>query len=169
MVSGYYLGQHVIVAIGIVLAAYFVYRRFWPELAMVLIAWAGEGSLWLLLSSHFNRARPVFPEAVYHTMTAPSFPSGHTLSAVMCYGLLAYLIVPRVRPLWGKVAVVALAALIVLFIGFSRIFIGDHWLTDVLAGLALGIAWASLVYTAVELVARTRANKRQRGALPDNA
>lgn len=159
MISGYYLGQHVIVAIGLVLALYFIYKHYWPELAMVLIAWAGEGSLWLLISAHFHRTRPVFPEAVYHTMTAPSFPSGHTLSAVMCYGLLAYLIVPRIRPAWGKVAAIALAVAIIVFIGFSRLFIGDHWLTDVLAGLALGIAWAGLVYTAVELVARSRAKR----------
>jgi membrane-associated phospholipid phosphatase len=162
MISGYYFGQHVIVAIGIVLAVYFIYRRFWPELLMVLIAWAGEGSLWLVLSGYFHRTRPVFAVPVWHQMTAPSFPSGHTLSAVMCYGLLAYLIVPKIRSGWGKAAVIALAALLVAFIGFSRVFIGDHYLTDVLAGLALGFAWAGLVYTVVELVARSR-RKQERG------
>jgi membrane-associated phospholipid phosphatase len=163
MVAGYYVGQHVIVVIGVLLAAYFIYRRFWPELAMVVIAWAGEGSLWLLIAPYFNRPRPAFSVPVWHHMTAPSFPSGHTIAAVMCYGLLAYLIAPKVRSGWGKSAVVALGVLLVLFVGFSRLFIGDHWLTDVLAGLALGVAWASLVYTTVELVARsTQRSHRQR-------
>ncbi len=156
MISGYYLGQHVIVAIGALLVFYFMIRRFWTELAMVVIAWAGEGSLWLLLAPHFARPRPVFEAPVWHQMTAPGFPSGHSISAVMCYGLLAYLVVPRVRSRWGKLAVVALALLVIVFIAFSRIFIGDHYLTDVLAGLALGVAWSGLVYTTVELVAKRR-------------
>jgi membrane-associated phospholipid phosphatase len=155
MVSGYYVGQHLIVAIGVLLAAYFLYHRFWPELAMVVIAWAGEGSLWLLIAPYFNRPRPAFPVPVWHHMTAPSFPSGHTIASVMCYGLLVYLIAPRVRSGWGKAAVIAIGVLLILFVGFSRLFIEDHWLTDVLAGLALGVAWASLVYTTVELVARS--------------
>lgn len=168
MISGFYLGQEVIVVIGVLLAAYFLYRRFWPELAMVVIAWAGEGALWLLLAPYFDRSRPVFAVPVWHQMTAPSFPSGHTMSAVMCYGLLAYLIVPRVKSGWGKTAVIMLAALVIVLVGFSRVFIGDHYLTDVLAGLALGIAWASLVYTVIELIARRRAErtgKRQTGQL----
>lgn len=156
MILGYYLGQHIIVAIGVLLALHFVVRRFWPELAMVVIAWGGEGTLWLLLANYFDRARPAFDAPIWHTMTAPGFPSGHTISAIMCYGLLAYLIAPKIRPTWGKAAIIALAVLVIIWIAFSRIFIGDHYLTDVLAGLALGIAWSGLVYTAVELVARWR-------------
>jgi undecaprenyl-diphosphatase len=156
MVGGYYFGQHVIVAIGAGLVLYFMYRRFWRELAMVVIAWAGEGSLWLTLAPYFDRPRPVFDQPVLHQMTAPGFPSGHSISAVMCYGLLAYLIVPRVRSGWGKAVVVVLAVLMIAYIAFSRVFIGDHYVTDVLAGLALGVAWSGLVYTGVELAARHR-------------
>jgi undecaprenyl-diphosphatase len=161
MIAGYYVGQHVIVAIGALLALYFIYRRYWRELAMVAIAWAGEGSLWLLIAPYFNRPRPAFPVPIFHKMTAPSFPSGHTIAAVMCYGLLAYLIVPRIRSGWGKAVVIGLAVLFIAWVGFSRLFIGDHFLTDVLAGLALGIAWSGLVYTLVEVVARAR--KRREG------
>ncbi len=156
MIGGYFVGQHVIVAIGVLLALYFIYRRYWRELAMVVIAWAGEGSLWLLIAPHFNRTRPAFATPVWHHMTAPSFPSGHTIASVMCFGLLAYLAVPWLRTGWAKALVIALAVLMILYVAFSRLFIGDHYLTDVLAGLALGIAWSGLVYTAVELVARRR-------------
>jgi undecaprenyl-diphosphatase len=161
MIFGFYLGEHVIVAIGAVLVVYFLYKRFWPELAMVLIAWGGEGGIWLLLSQYFNRARPVFATSVWHVMTAPGFPSGHSFSAVLCFGFLAYLIVPKIASRGGKIAVIALATLIILYIGFSRIFVGDHYPLDVLSGYGLGIAWAGLVYTAIEIIAK-RSSGRQR-------
>jgi undecaprenyl-diphosphatase len=154
MILGFYLGEHVIVAIGAVLVVYFLYKRFWPELAMVLIAWGGEGGIWLLLSQYFNRARPVFATSVWHVMTAPGFPSGHSFSAVLCFGFLAYLIVPKIASRRGKIAVIALAVIIILFIGFSRVFVGDHYPLDVLSGYGLGIAWAGLVYTAIEIIAK---------------
>jgi undecaprenyl-diphosphatase len=92
-------------------------------------------------------------------MSSPSFPSGHSISAVLCYGLLAYLIVPSLPSRFWKIVVVAGAVLIVLYIGFSRIFVGDHYPTDVVAGYAIGIVWAGYVYTSVELTAQ-RAKKR---------
>ena len=64
MIFGFYLGEHVIVAIGAVLVVYFLYKRFWPELAMVLIAWGGEGAIWIVLSQYFDRSRPVFDVSV---------------------------------------------------------------------------------------------------------
>jgi undecaprenyl-diphosphatase len=89
-------------------------------------------------------------------MTSPGFPSGHSFSAVLCFGLLAYLLAPKMPSRFWKAAVIVAAVLIILFIGFSRIFVGDHYLTDVLAGYGLGIAWAGLVYTSVELISRKR-------------
>jgi undecaprenyl-diphosphatase len=160
MIFGYYMGQHVIIGIGVLLLVYFVYKRYWPEAVMVVIAWAGEGAIWMLLSGVFERSRPVFDTPVWHQMTAPGFPSGHSISAVMCYGLLAYLLVPKMPTRFWKAVVVLTAALIIVYIAFSRVFIGDHYPSDVLAGLALGLAWSSLVYTTTEWIAL------QRGWLP---
>jgi undecaprenyl-diphosphatase len=123
---------------------------------MVVIAWAGEGAIWMFLSGVFERSRPVFETPVWHQMTAPGFPSGHSISAVMCYGLLAYLLVPKMPSRVWKVIVIITAGLIIVYIGFSRVFIGDHYVSDVLAGLALGIAWSALVYTSVEWIAVRR-------------
>jgi len=72
------------------------------------------------------------------------------MSAMICYGFLAYLLVPKMPSLFWKWTLSIAALLIVLFDGFSRIFQGSHYLTDVLAGYALGIAWAGLVYTLIE-------------------
>ncbi|MEO8611771.1 MAG: phosphatase PAP2 family protein [Chloroflexota bacterium] len=154
MIFGFYLGEHVIVAIGALLVVYFLFKRFWLELGMVLVAWGGEGGIWLLLSQFFNRPRPTFDVSVWRQMTSPGFPSGHSFSAVLCFGFLAYLLLPKIPSLSGRLMVIAAAVLIILFIGFSRIFVGDHYPTDVLAGYGLGVAWGSLVYTALEIIAK---------------
>src|SRR5262249_22697100 len=90
---GFYLGEQVILAIGALLALYFAYKHFWPELSMVLIAWFGEGVIWFTLAQVFNRTRPVFAVMLWKQISGPGFPSGHSFGAVLCYGLLAYLLV----------------------------------------------------------------------------
>jgi undecaprenyl-diphosphatase len=70
--------------------------------------------------------------------------------AVTCYGLLAYLLLPRISSGFGKFMVIAISVLIVLFVGFSRIFVGGHYMTDAIAGYALGLAWAGIAYTTIE-------------------
>ena len=154
MIFGFAVGEYMLMVIGAVLVVYFLFKRFWTELLMVLIAWGGETGLWIACSNYFNRQRPVFATEVWHKMTAPSFPSGHSIGAVICYGLLAYMIVPKLTsPLW-KAFVIGLALLIIFYVGFSRLFVGDHYPTDVIAGYALGVAWGGLVYTVVESVSR---------------
>ena len=162
MIFGFYLGEHAIMAIGLILVLYFLYRRFWAGVFMVVIAWAAEGGLWVVLSAYYNRPRPVFDVPVWHQMTAPGFPSGHSIAAVMCFGLLAYLIVPKISSRFWKAVVIVTAVLVILYIGFSRLFVGDHYLTDVLAGYALGVALCGLVYTLVEVIAR-KLEHRQSG------
>jgi undecaprenyl-diphosphatase len=90
----------------------------------------------------------------------PSFPSGHTLSSVICYGLLAYFLIPRMPSLFWKWVLVIATVLTLAYIGYSRIFLGGHYLTDILAGYALGLAWAALVFTLIErfFLRRTRTN-----------
>ncbi len=154
MIFGFYLGEHVIVGIGVILVVYFLYKRFWPELAMIIIAWGGEGGIWLLLAQHFNRTRPHFSTTVWHLITGPGYPSGHSFAALMCFGLLAYLLVPKMPSRSWKSVVIVFTVLLVLYVGFSRIFLGDHYPTDVLAGYSLGIAWSALVYTSAEVLAQ---------------
>ncbi len=156
MIFGFFLGEHGIVAIGALLALYFLFKRRWPELCMVAVAWPGEGSIWLILSNYYHRPRPVFEVPVWHVMTSPGFPSGHTMSAVMCFGLLAYLLLPRILSSFWRTVVIVISILIMFYIGYSRLFVGDHYLSDVLAGYALGIAWSGLVYTFVELIFKKR-------------
>lgn len=161
MIFGFYLGEHAIFVIGAGFVLYFLYKRFWPELSMVVIAWGGELVILFILSANFHRPRPTFDISVWRQMPSPGFPSGHSISAVLCYGLLAYLIAPKLSSRFWKVVVIAAAVLIVLFIGFSRIFVGDHYPIDVLAGYAVGFVWAGLVYTSVELIARRKKKAKE--------
>ena len=161
MIGGFYLGEHAIFAIGAILIVYYLSKRYWAELSMVVIAWGGELVILFILSAYFHRPRPPFDVEVWHYMPSPGFPSGHSISAVLCYGLLAYLIASRLSSRLWRGVVITSAVLIVLFIGFSRLFVGDHYPVDVLAGYGIGFFWAGLVYTSVELIA----GKKSRPAL----
>jgi membrane-associated phospholipid phosphatase len=150
MVVGFYIGLHGYVTIGVLLGIYFLYKRFWKELLMVAVVYIGEGALWISLAKLFNRSRPVFDTPIGSDLNYPSFPSGHTMSGVICFGLLAYLLVPKISSRLGKTVVIGIAVLLMLFIGFSRFFMGAHHFTDVIAGFAAGIAWSGFVFTLIE-------------------
>jgi undecaprenyl-diphosphatase len=157
MLFGFFLGKEVVQVIVTILSIYFIYRRFWRELGMLLISSAAGSVVWNFIIAYFARPRP--PEQTGLPITTiPSFPSGHAMSAMICYGFLAYLLVPRMPSRFWKWIVVLTTLLIVLFDGFSRIFQGNHYLTDVLAGYALGLAWAGLVYTLIERFFMKRKN-----------
>ena len=145
----FFVGKELVITIGTSLAIYFLYRRFWRELAMVLIGLGGGGLIWYLLSHYFDRPRPPNQLDVL-VLTDPSFPSGLALSAVLCYGLLAYLLVPKMPSRFWKWVVVILLTLVIAFVGFSSLLLGAHYVTDVIAGYALGLAWAGLIYTLTE-------------------
>jgi undecaprenyl-diphosphatase len=93
---------------------------------------------------YFHRARPKVPWSIGDEHTF-SFPSGHSLFSMVLYGLIAYMVLGRRgRPLRHLLVVLA-AALIVIGIGLSRIYLGMHWPTDVLAGYLTGGVWLCAV------------------------
>ena len=148
MLFGFFMGKELIQVIVVILGLYFLHKRLWRELLMVLIGSGGGSLIWRFFNTFFDRPRPEAQIGI--TVTNPSFPSGHVMSAVLCYGLLGYLLVPKMPSLFWKVSMIIGMLLVLAFVGFSRIFQGGHYLTDVLAGYALGLAWASLVYTLIE-------------------
>ncbi len=145
---GFFLGKEVIELIGAILLIYFLYKHFWPELAMILIGWSGGTVLWFFITRYFDRPRPEPQMGIQ--VHYPSFPSGHTMQSVLCFGLLAYFLIPHMPSTFWKWVIAIVAVLTMLFIGFSRVFQGGHYLSDVLAGYGLGTAWAGLVYTILE-------------------
>jgi membrane-associated phospholipid phosphatase len=155
MIAGYYVGYWGIWVVGIILGLYFLYKRFWRELVMDIAALGGSGLLFSILSNIFKRPRPftLFDKQIWPgSPNIPGFPSGHAMAIIICCALLVYLFWPKIKSHMGKVLVVLIALLIVVFVGFSRIYIGDHYLTDIIAGYAVGIAWFGFSLTAIELL-----------------
>src|SRR5690349_10663317 len=154
LIFGFFAGRELIEIIAAILILYFLHKRFWRELWMTLLGIGGGAALWYFLSRFFERPRP--PDQLGIAVPDPSFPSGHVLTALLAYGLLAYFFIPKMPSLFWKWVVGIAALLTVLFIGFSRLFLGGHYLTDVLAGYALGIAWAGLIFTLIETILMRR-------------
>lgn len=127
----------VIVAISVLLAL----KRCWRTLAYWLAAVGFAQALVWMLKLTLGRTRPI---AMSAGMDQLSFPSGHAASSVVLYGFLAVLLArgksPSVR--WS---IAALAALLIGLISFSRLYLGAHWLSDVLASLSLGTSWVALL------------------------
>jgi undecaprenyl-diphosphatase len=154
MITAFYVGERVIIVIDILLSIFFLYKRYWRELAMVTIGGVGASLLFHSLSTFIARQRP--PTQIWTIVHIPGFPSGHAISVVACYGLLAYLLVPKMPSAFWKVVVVSAALFIIGFVGFSRVFTAGHYLTDVLSGYAVGIAWFGMVYTIIEIYFQKR-------------
>lgn len=131
-------------------------RRSWTP--VILITAAGVGSLLMTVAGKqiIGRVRPPLIDAVPPYEYSPSFPSGHTLNAIVIAGVVAYLLVLRRQSVHGRVLTIVVATVFAVSIGLSRVYLGHHWFTDVLAAWALGLAWLALVITAHRLYLTTR-------------
>jgi undecaprenyl-diphosphatase len=140
-----------VVAVSVALVLIIRRRK---TLALVwLMTLAGSGMLDAGLKLVFARDRPDFRDAAITENTA-SFPSGHSMSSVVGYGFLAYLLLRMVRHRWLRVTVVVAMVLLVLAIGFSRLYLGAHYFSDVIGGFALGGCWLTACISGTEAVRR---------------
>ena len=121
-------------------------ERYW--FAAVTLSVVGGATLNRFLKLAFQRARPELDDPI-RTFAGYSFPSGHTVTATVVYGAAALLLFTRVKTLRARVIVISAASLLILLVGFSRIYLGAHYLSDVLAAIAEGVAWISLSFTIV--------------------
>jgi undecaprenyl-diphosphatase len=126
-----------IVAVGV---GCWLARHRWQPPGLLAAAYAGADLVFNAVKELVHRPRP--PAAIMlKPVAGPSFPSGHATQAVAVYGMLAALTAAS-TPRWPrKVAAWTLAVVTVGLVAVSRLYLGVHWLTDVLAGLALGAAW----------------------------
>jgi undecaprenyl-diphosphatase len=139
--------------LGLVVAIIFGVRRKWLNLGTWLAALAGGLVLNELLKELFARPRPYFEHPLV-LETSYSFPSGHATMSLIVYGMLAYFCVLAIRTWRARTAVVFGASLLVLLIGFSRIYLGVHYFSDVVAGFASGGIWLSALITGSETLRR---------------
>ncbi len=145
----YFGSVYVIGPLVAVLAFLFWRRDERPELWAILTAYGAGEALLFGLKAFFHRTRPTLQLATAHGY---SFPSGHSFTAFVVYGLLAYLLWKRSIPrAWQVAGSVVLGALILL-VGFSRIYLGVHFFTDVVGGFLLGLGWLVASITLIRLL-----------------
>ena len=124
-------------------------RRRWRLTIYLLVTGAGELVLDPVLKALVGRLRPVVAHPIAYG-TGNSFPSGHALGSIVCYGALLLVFLPAARGTWRRALTAVVVALIVA-IGVSRLLLGVHYLSDVLGAWALGIAWLGVTAFAFEL------------------
>lgn len=126
---------------GLVIAGRLHMAGFW------VAAVAGCGAFGQILKWTFHRPRPILPDPLTNESTY-GFPSGHTLGSVVCFGMLAYLLGSPTLGRRGRLAAVAGAALLVICIGFSRLYLGAHYPSDVLGSFGAGVFCLAIVIAA---------------------
>ena len=147
-------------ALSILIGGYIVWRAGRHKTAGVAvaildtiapsIAVLGAAGLSFAVKEIVGRTRPhLFPPLT--SETGPSFPSGHTLSAVAFYGMCAFLLA-RPRRGWARVGIYALAVVIIGAVAYSRVYLGVHYPTDVLGSFIIGLAWLIALTITLSLV-----------------
>lgn len=142
-----------LVSLGTVVVIWFAFAGWKRAIALFLINMAGAIALLITLKINFQRTRP---EPYFDTPlpSSFSFPSGHSLSSLCFFGVLAWLVTARIENRAVQIGVWVLAVLLILLIGVSRIYLGVHYPTDVLAGYAAALVWVCTVSLGDFLVRR---------------
>ena len=152
-----------IAALAILLGV--VLRNLWGSL-LAALSLAGADLLYNVIKPIVERPRP--PVAIHLVeVSSFSFPSGHATAVTACFGMAAALLAARRSP-GVKVLAGTAAAIVIVVVGFSRIYLGVHWFTDVVAGVALGGLWLCVLWTVAILSGVPRASaappRRRTGA-----
>jgi membrane-associated phospholipid phosphatase len=137
--------------VGIILA----FRRRWRWLIYLLVTAGGGGLLDFELKRYFARARPAVAEMLRRA-NGYSFPSGHAMGSAVAYGALAYLAFRAIKSWPARTAVIAFLYTLVVAVALSRVYLGVHWISDVLAGVTAGTVWVTTTTVAYETMRRIR-------------
>lgn len=165
MLFATYVAQWNMVAVGVVIAgiSFWLISRRSYALTLLLSVVGGQMFVWIV--KHLvNRPRPSVLGALL-TEESLSFPSGHSFAAFSFYGLIVYFLFRLARTKSKKTLILACGVLIASAIGLSRIYLGVHWPSDVLASFAAGAAWLSGFITAMEIQRKFYATGEKQTAL----
>src|SRR6185436_651007 len=152
-----FVGSTIVLTIGtIMVVVWFAMRKWGRESKLFTATMIGGGLLNVTLKLTFKRARP----EPFFDLTPPetySFPSGHSLASACFFGALAALLTARIKDRRTKLIVWIVCAAMFLSIGFSRIYLGVHHTTDVIAGFVAALIWILVVrFVEMELARRKR-------------
>jgi undecaprenyl-diphosphatase len=156
-----FLGSTLALAIGTtIIVVRFAMLKWGREAKLFAITMIGAGLLNITLKLAFKRPRPV----PFFNLTAPetySFPSGHSLTSAVFFGALAAMLTTRVKSRRVRVIVWVVCTLMFVLIGFSRIYLGVHHTTDVIAGFAAALIWILVVRFVEMQLARRKRRRNQ--------
>ena len=144
-----FLGKHqFLVPANLLLIVYFavIARQTWLSIRVLAIA-SSSLVLMLLLKWLFGRKRPLSP--LLKEARGLSFPSGHAIMSVSFFGLIIYCVLHAGWPQWVVIALTILIVLLILLIGFSRIYLRVHYTSDVIAGFIIGFIWLIITLVVV--------------------
>ncbi len=142
-------------------AGYLLMRRQHRTLVLLLAATVGGVVVSLVLKTLFDRPRPEFASPESYVVTA-SFPSGHSMLSAIVYLTLGALLARTTNQYRLKIYFLTMAVLITLLVGFSRVYLGVHYPTDVLAGWSVGLLWALLCWLVAYVLQKRGAIERPR-------
>jgi undecaprenyl-diphosphatase len=151
----------VLLLMTLLVLGYLLIERWFASAVFLLVAVVGGTLLTMSLKDFFNRERP---SAVPHLVDAflASYPSGHSLMAAVVYLTLAVLVARTIKRRRAKIYCVGAALLLSFLVGVSRIYLGVHYPSDVVAGWAGGTAWAVLCWLAASWLEKRGKVERQR-------
>ena len=137
-------------------------ERRWRSVVTVIVTVGGGLFLNVLMKLAFQRPRPSFENPLL-TLNTYSFPSGHVAGSTIFYGLCLAWVYRRTQRLSWRLAVLAFATVALVLVGLSRMALGVHYLSDVVAAFAEGVAWLTLCLTALHAFWRDTARPRAAG------
>jgi undecaprenyl-diphosphatase len=155
-----FLGTGLVVMTIVAISSLFLYlSRHRYSAGLLLFATLGALVLNTLLKASFDRPRPQIFQWGTHVLSS-SFPSGHAMSATVVYSMVAFLAARLEAKRWVRWLVILVAVVLIVLIGSSRVYLGVHYPSDILAGVLMGFAWAGFclaMFEAVTLVGRRAA------------
>ena len=143
-------GWAVITAGSLATAIYLLFKKRIDYLLAYVAAILGGNVLFLILKMVIHRVRPISETSLIRA-EGWSFPSGHSVMSVIFYGMITYFIVRGIRTWRLRVFIVMTAMFLIFLIGFSRIYLQVHYLSDVIAGYVGGLFWLTMCITGLEV------------------
>lgn len=137
-IIAYSFDTTVLLAISIAIAAYLFYKNYKKHAALLVGAMLGDATVLTMVKMLVHSTRPSNGIILE---TGFSFPSGHVTSTVVLFGLLTYVVWQRWKSSNAKILASIFSIIVAIIVGFSRIYLNVHWLSDILGGYSLGVFW----------------------------
>ena len=136
------LCPEIIILLGFVGILYFIYKKLWKNALITIFALGGGIGLSMFMKEIFSRARP---ESLWLAETGNSFPSNHAVAATIFFTLLIYFFANKIKVGAWRNTFIIICVLLAILISSSRVYLGVHWVTDVVAGMIFGLVWTGVV------------------------